>query len=131
MSWPEAEAAIREAKGVAIGMVGSVLMPDLAAADTVFPELLLKYTPTVFAELIIAGALYWKHSTKAGALWSIIIGEAIMISFTFIFKISPLGFGPGLWAMCIALVVFIVVSLLTKPEEHTEEVIDSINEFFA
>ena len=199
----------------AIGMVGNVLMPELAAADTIFPELLLKYTPTVFAALIISGALaaamstgdsqlhavstmlstdvykkymkkdaddfsmykaakvcvlvlgalsvvfallrpamlsdiltlanagvgalcpsmigalYWKRSTRAGALWSIIIGEAIMVSFTFILKISPLGFGAGLWAMGVSLIVFVVVSLLTKPLEHTEEVIDSINEFFA
>ena len=54
-----------------------------------------------------------------------------MVSFTFILKISPLGFGAGLWAMGVSLIVFVVVSLLTKPLEHTEEVIDSINEFFA
>ena len=29
----------------AVGMVGRVLMPDIASADTIFPELLLKYTP--------------------------------------------------------------------------------------
>lgn len=198
----------------AVGFVGRMLMPELAAADTIFPELLLKYTPTVFAALIIAGALaasmstgdsqlhavstmlstdvykkyvkkdadefsmyrvakalvlvlgvvsvivalirpgmlsdllnlanagvgalapavvgglYWKKSTKEAAISSIVIGEAIMITLTFILKKSPLGFSAGLWAMAVALVVFVVVSLCTKPSKHTGEVIDSINDFF-
>lgn len=39
------------------------LMPDIAAPDTIFPELLLKYTPAVFAALIISGALAAAMST--------------------------------------------------------------------
>ena len=39
-----------------LGMIGRLLMPDIAAPDTIFPELLLKYTPAVFAALIIGGA---------------------------------------------------------------------------
>ena len=47
----------------AVGMVGRVLMPDIASADTIFPELLLKYTPTAFAALVISGALAAAMST--------------------------------------------------------------------
>ena len=47
----------------AVGMAGRVLMPDLASADTIFPELLLKYTPTAFAALVISGALAAAMST--------------------------------------------------------------------
>ncbi|MCI2057882.1 MAG: sodium:solute symporter family protein [Oscillibacter sp.] len=199
----------------AIGLVGNVLMPNLAAADTIFPELLLKYTPVVFASLVIAGALaaamstgdsqlhavstmvstdiykkylkkdaseysmyrvakifvlvfgvisvifalvnpamlsdiltlanggvgclvpsiigalYWKRSSKAAAISSVLIGEAVMVLFTFILKIAPLGFSAGLWSMAIAAAVFLAVSLCTQPCKHTGEVIDSINEFFA
>ena len=55
-------------KGVAItdaaqGVIGRLLMPDIAAPDTIFPELLLKYTPAVFAALIISGALAAAMST--------------------------------------------------------------------
>ena len=46
-----------------VGFIGRLLMPDLAAADTVFPEMLLRYTPTVFAALVIAGALAAAMST--------------------------------------------------------------------
>lgn len=199
----------------AVGMVGRVLMPDIAAADTIFPELLLKFTPQAFAALVISGALaaamstgdsqlhaasamvstdiykryikkdadeksmynaarigvlvmgvisvifaltkpgalsdllnlansgvgvlvptiiggmYWKRATKAGAIASTIVGEALMVYFTFIHKMSPFGFSAGFCAMVVALVVYIVVCLATKPQKHVGEVVDSINEFFA
>ena len=199
----------------AVGMVGRVLMPDIAAADTIFPEMLLKFTPTAFAALVISGALaaamstgdsqlhaastmvstdiykryikkdadeksmynaarigvlamgvisvifaltkpgalsdllnlansgvgvlvptiiggmYWKRATKAGAIASTIVGEALMVYFTFIHKMSPFGFSAGFCAMVVALVVYIVVCLATKPQKHVGEVVDSINEFFA
>ena len=79
----------------------------------------------------VIGGLYWKRSTKAAAISSIIAGEAIMVLFTFILKVSPLGFGAGLWSMFVSLVVFVTVSLLTKPSEHVSEVVDSINKYFA
>ncbi len=47
----------------AVGMAGRILMPELAATDTIFPELLLKYTPTAFAALVISGALAAAMST--------------------------------------------------------------------
>ena len=51
-------------------------MPDLAAADTIFPELLLKYTPTAFAALVISGALAAAMSTGDSQLHA----SAAMIS---------------------------------------------------
>lgn len=198
----------------AVGMMGRVLMPDLAAPDTIFPELLLKYTPAVFAALIISGALaaamstgdsqlhatstmvatdiykkfmnkqadeqvmyriakvgvliiglasvifaltrptaladllvlsnggvavlvptvigglYWKRATRQAAVISIVVGEICMIAMTFVFKVSPLGLSGALWSMFISLVIFIVVSLLTKPHPHTTEVVGSLNEYF-
>lgn len=198
----------------AVGMAGNLLLPNLASPDTVFPELLLKYTPVVFAALVISGALaasmstgdsqlhavstmvstdiyktyidksadehkqykvaklatllfgfcsvivalmrpglisdilalanggvaalapamlggiYWKRSTPKAALGSILTGEAVMLVTTFVFP-NPLGIMAGLWGMAAALVVFIAVSLNTKPTETTVKVIDSINRFFA
>lgn len=197
----------------AIGMVGRILMPNLGAPDTVFPEMLLKYTPIVFAAIVIAGALaasmstgdsqlhaissmvstdvykvfidkdaseykqyqvakigtlvfgllsvivalkkpgllgnilalanggmvalapamlsgvYWKRSTPKAAVSSILIGEGVMLFTTFIVK-RPLGIMSGLWGLIAALAVFIAVSLCTRPEHKTIEIIDSINEFF-
>ena len=198
----------------AVGMAGHILLPGLKAPDTVFPELLLQYTPIVFAALIIAGALaasistgdsqlhavstmvstdiykpyinkqatdyqqykvakmailffgllsvlvalsrpgilanilalsnggvaalapamlggiFWKKSTKEAAISSILIGEIVMVVTTFIVK-SPLGIMGGLWGMLTALVLFIVVSLCTKPQQTTVDIVTSVNEFFA
>lgn len=197
-----------------VGFIGRLLLPDLAAADTVFPELLLKYTPTVFAALVISGALaaamstgdsqlhaasamvstdiykkyinknadekkmynvarggvlvvglisvvfaltkpgalsdllnlansgvgvlvptiiggmYWKKATRQGAIAATVVGEIMMVLMTFVLKVSPFGFSAGLWSMAAAIVIYIVVCLLTKPEQHVAEVVDSINEFF-
>ncbi len=55
----------------AIGMAGNVLMPGIASADTIFPELLLKYTPMVFAALVIAGALAASMSTGDSQLHAV------------------------------------------------------------
>jgi len=198
----------------AIGMIGRILMPDIAAPDTIFPEMLLKYTPILFAALVIAGALaasmstgdsqlhavssmvstdvyktfinkeaseykqyqvakigtlvfgllsvvvalmkpgllgnilalanggvaalapamlggvFWKKSTPQAAMSSILIGEGVMLFTTFIVK-NPLGIMAGLWGLIAALIVFVAVSLCTKPAQTTVEVIDSINQFFA
>ncbi len=198
----------------AIGMIGRILMPDIASPDTIFPEMLLKFTPIVFAALVIAGALaasmstgdsqlhavssmistdvyktyinkdaseykqyqvariatlifgllsvivalmkpgllgnilalanggvaalapamlggvYWKKSTPQAAMSSIIIGEAVMLFTTFIIK-NPLGIMAGVWGLLVAFIIFVAVSLCTKPERKTIEIIDSINEFFA
>jgi len=198
----------------AIGMAGRVLMPDITSPDTIFPEMLLKYTPIVFAALVIAGALaasmstgdsqlhavsamvstdvyktfinkdaseykqyqiakiailvfgllsvivalmkpgllsnilalanggvaalapamlggvYWKKSTPQAAISSIIIGEAVMLFTTFAVK-NPFGIMAGVWGLLVAFIVFVAVSLNTKPVQKTLDVIDSINEFFA
>ena len=78
----------------------------------------------------IIGGLYWKRATKAGAITSIVVGEAIMVLFTIVLKITPLGFSAGLWAMAVSLVLFVAVSLCTKPGSHITDVVDSINGYF-
>lgn len=197
----------------AIGMIGRVLIPNIAAPDTIFPEMLLRYTPIVFAALVIAGALaasmstgdsqlhavssmvstdiykvfinkdaseykqyrvakmgtlvfglfsvvialmkpgllgnilalanggvaalapamlggvFWKKSTPAAAMSSILAGEGVMLFTTFIVK-NPLGIMAGLWGLIVAFIVFVTVSLCTKAEPTTIEVVDSINRFF-
>lgn len=197
----------------AIGFIGNILFPNIAAPDTIFPEMLMAYTPIVFAALVISGALaasmstgdsqlhavssmvstdiykkhinreadeykqyrvaklftvilgiisiiialqkpgllgnilalsnsgvaalapamiggvYWKGATREGALWSIIIGEIVMLLTTFVIK-SPLDLMPGVWGLMVAFVVYVAVSKVTQPVKRTEEIIDSINEFF-
>ena len=78
----------------------------------------------------VIGGLYWKKATKQGAIISALVGEVMMITMTFILKVSPLGFSAGLWSMATSLVLYIVICNLTTAHKHTGEVIDSINKFF-
>lgn len=55
----------------ATGMAGTILMPGLESPDTIFPELLLKYTPVVFAALVISGALAASMSTGDSQLHAV------------------------------------------------------------
>jgi solute:Na+ symporter, SSS family len=61
--------------------------------------------------------LYWKKATKYGCIASIIIGEASV--FLFQYNVLPgFGFLPAVWAVLIAVVVLILVSLITKKDEN-------------
>lgn len=55
----------------AIGFVGNMIFPNIAAPDTIFPEMLLKYTPIVFAALVISGALAASMSTGDSQLHAV------------------------------------------------------------
>ena len=76
------------------------------------------------------GGVYWKKATKQAALSSILIGEAVMLLTTFVVK-SPLGFMAGFWGLVAALIVYVIVSFVTKSEKKTGEIVDEINTFFA
>jgi len=52
----------------AIGFVGHLLIPGLEVADRVFPEMLLQFTPLLFASLVIAGAYVAAQSTADSQL---------------------------------------------------------------
>lgn len=198
----------------AVGFVGNVLFPDIGRPDTVFPEMLLAFTPMVFASLVIAGALaasmstgdsqlhavsalvstdiykkfvapeasdfklyrvakisvlffgalsiifalrkpdllgnvlslanngvaalvpavlggvFWRCSSATGAWLSILIGEAVMLALTFGYGQAFLGLSGGLWGMMAAFAVFVGVSFFCKPNKHTTEIVDSIENFF-
>lgn len=78
----------------------------------------------------VLGGIYWKKSSKQGAILSIVIGEIVLVVTTFIYK-SPLGFMPGFWGLIVALLIFVVVSLNTSPSEKIKENVNEMNEFFA
>ncbi|MDR2163438.1 MAG: sodium:solute symporter family protein [Clostridiales Family XIII bacterium] len=64
-----------------------------------------------------AGALFWKKSNTTGAFAGIVAGVAALCSFTFVPATLPAIFagGGGLISLLVNLVVFIMVSSLTKP----------------
>lgn len=69
----------------------------------------------------ISGAFFWKRATAAGAIASILAGGFIAFWFQF-GGIRPLGLWPGVWSAAVSVVLFVAVSLFTKPPvEKAEE----------
>ena len=85
------------------------LRPGLIAVLSVASSAgLLVMVPALF------GAFFWKRGTAAGAVTSILAGGVVAFYFQF-GNLFPLGWWPGIWSGIVSAVLFIVVSLLTKP----------------
>jgi SSS family solute:Na+ symporter len=86
-----------------------------------------------FAQLMPAlfGGLYWKRSTKEGAIMGTVSGVMAVV-FTLFIK-NPLPWlQPILWGLIIGTVLFVVGSLATKPsEEAVAAVHKPLEDFFA
>ena len=78
-----------------------------------------KLSSPFFAQILpeTIGGLFWKRSTKEGAIVGTILGLLTAIIFTF-FIAPPLGFSALIWALVVNSISFIIVSLVTKcPED--------------
>lgn len=74
----------------------------------------------------LVGTFFWKRGTAAGAIWSIVISAIIIVTFYFT-GIKPLGWWPPVWGLLISAVLFVVISLLTKPPKKATEFVDYTN----
>jgi len=69
------------------------------------------------------GALFWKRSTAAGAISSLLVGVVVLCIFTLIPGVkAPFGLHSGLFSLIINLIVFVVVSYATPVRK--KEVLD-------
>ena len=69
--------------------------------------------------IVLIGALYWRKATKAGAIISMIGSETFLVLLWLkVFKMPIAGIHNGVWAMILGVVLFIVVSLMTKPVDE-------------
>ena len=78
------------------------------------------------------GALYWRRSTTAGAIAGLIVGVGSLCCFTFHLITPPgvfaLAGGGNLLSLILNVIVFVVVSLFTKP--RPAEVMDKVQAQF-
>ena len=75
---------------------------------------LLMAVPTIF------GAFFWKRATAAGAIVSCIVGAIVVLLFQ-ITGWKPLGWWPGTWGFIVCIILFVGVSLATKPPKKKAE----------
>ncbi|MGQ7241918.1 sodium:solute symporter family protein [Salinicola sp. V024] len=103
--------------------VGKWVLPVIAILAFLFAELQLSLiavlsvaasTGLVVVVPAIIGAFYWKRGTAAGALASIVIGGLVVIAL-YLSGAKPLGLPAGIWALPVAVALFVIVSLLTRP----------------
>jgi SSS family solute:Na+ symporter len=83
---------------------------------------LLMAVPAIF------GAFFWKRATALGAMVSCIAGAVLVL----IFQITgwkPLGWWPGTWGFIVCIILFVGVSLFTRPpRDKAEEFIGYLRE---
>jgi len=100
------------------GMLNLMIAPLSAAASAG----LLMAVPAIF------GAFFWKRATAPGAMVSCIAG-AILVLILQVTGWRPMGWWPGTWGFIVCVVLFIGVSLATRPpREKAEEFIGYLRE---
>jgi solute:Na+ symporter, SSS family len=116
--------------------VGKFVIPVIAILAYIFAQLQLDLIAVLSvassAGLLVVvpatiGTFFWKRGTAAGALTSVIGAGLVVIVLEFIntvYKYKLLGMASGLWGIIVATVLFVGVSLMTKPP------VDRANEFF-
>jgi len=69
---------------------------------------LLMAVPAIF------GAFFWKRATAPGAIVSCVVGAIVVLLFQ-VMGWKPLGWWPGTWGFIVCVILFVSVSLATKP----------------
>lgn len=112
--------------------VGKVVIPIIAILAFLFAglqiNLIAVLSVAASAGLLVIvpatiGAFFWKKGTAAGVLSSVICGGIVVIYLEWT-KTKWLGLSSGIWGFAIAILLFVIVSLLTKaPKEKAESFI--------
>ncbi len=111
-------------------LIGKFVVPVIAVLSLLFASrqmgLIATLSVASSAGLVVMvpaifGAFFWKRGTAAGAITSIMAGGIVAFFLQFS-GIKPLGHWPGVWSLATSLVLFFVISLLTRPPQKKAEV---------
>lgn len=107
-------------------LIGKIVIPVIAVLAYLFAQLELNLiavlSVSASAGLLvmvpsIIGAFFWKRGSAAGVLVSVTVSGLLVIILE-LAKIKWLGQGSGVWGLLMSLVLYVGVSLLTKPPEE-------------
>jgi SSS family solute:Na+ symporter len=123
-------------------MIGKVAIPILAIIFFLFAYwakgktglafMIVPLSVSASAGLLMAvptiiGAFFWKRATAAGALTSMVVGAILVLTLQ-LTGYKPLGWWPGVWGFIVCIVLYVVVSLMTKaPVKKAQEFITYLN----
>ncbi|MGP3704793.1 MAG: hypothetical protein ACKD6O_05790 [Candidatus Bathyarchaeota archaeon] len=65
--------------------------------------------------------LYWKRGTKEGVIASLLVGLVYLVVATYVYTPLLMGTHPAVVPVILAAVVYVIVSLITKPSEKALE----------
>lgn len=77
----------------------------------------LAYPGYLMAVPAVIGGLWWKRGNGQGMVWSLIIGLIVVYVTTYIVR-NPLNLHSGIWGLLAASIIYIAVSLVTKPNSQ-------------
>ena len=110
-------------------LVGKFVVPVIALMALAFAELqldLIAVLSVAASSGLVAmvpaliGAFYWKRGTGVGALVSV-VGTSAFVLLMYATGNSLLGLPAGVWGIVVASVLFVGVSLATKPHQATTD----------
>jgi len=99
-----------------LGMIGILSTMSAGGLMSILPALL--------------GAFFWKRGTAAAVISSS-IPSVIVIGWFYMTGMKPLGLWPPVWGLIISTVIYVVVSLVTKPPKKAAEFVDFTNNWQA
>ncbi|MEM2074287.1 MAG: sodium:solute symporter family protein [Nitrososphaerota archaeon] len=73
--------------------------------------------------------LYWKKGTKEGVIASLIVGLVYLVIATYVYPPLLLGTHPAVVPVILAIAVYVLVSLGTRPSERALEAFEKTKEF--
>jgi solute:Na+ symporter, SSS family len=116
-------------------MIGKVAIPILAVIFFLFAYwaggktglafMIVPLSVAASAGLLMAvptiiGAFFWKRATAAGALTSMVLGAILVLALQ-ITGYKPLGWWPGVWGFIVCIILYIIISLVTRAPTQKAE----------
>ena len=111
---------------VAIVVIGAIAYLLTFLSKTLVGLLIGGYGFIVQIAPLIYGGLFWGRATREGAISGFVAGTAINTFYVFSHVHTPFGINSGIVGFIVNIIVFIVVSYLTKPQpvEHVEQFLE-------
>lgn len=116
-------------------LLGKIVIPIIAVLAYLFAQLELNLiavlSVSASAGLLvmvpaIVGAFFWKRGTGAGAVVSVVVGGGLVFYLEWT-ATKWLGQGSGVWGLAVSLLLFVVISLLTRaPQEKATSFLEYI-----
>lgn len=105
---------------VIIGIV--VIIFGVTRPGTIFQIILFAFGGMGAFVIPVLSGLYWKRSTSAGAISSVVVTVVLMIAITFFFKDLAFGFHPLIISSVVGALTMYIVSMMTQaPTDETIE----------